>query len=77
MVIRDSELLAGSLGEDPPQLCEYERLKKRNIRERDEALKEAMGEIEEDKQDMRDNAPRVKGASEELSFGRRKGGGEC
>jgi hypothetical protein len=31
-------------GEDPPQLCEYEKLRERNIRERDEAMKEAMGE---------------------------------
>ena len=59
-------------GEEPPQLCEYEQLRERNIRERDEAMKEAMGEIEEAKQNMRDNAPGAKGPSEEVSDWRRK-----
>ena len=45
--------------DDPPSLCEYERLRERNIREREEAMKEAMDEINEAKQDMRDNAPGV------------------
>jgi hypothetical protein len=39
----------------PPELCEYEKLRERNIRERDEAMKEAMDGIEEAKQDIRDN----------------------
>ena len=39
----------------PPELCEYEKLRERNIRERDEAMKEAMEGIEEAKQDIRDN----------------------
>ena len=45
--------------DDPPSLCEYERLRERNIREREEAMKEAMEEIDEAKQDMRNNAPGV------------------
>jgi DNA-directed RNA polymerase subunit RPC12/RpoP len=44
-------------GDDSPELCEYEKLRERNIRERDEAMKEAMEEIDEAKQDMRDHAP--------------------
>jgi DNA-directed RNA polymerase subunit RPC12/RpoP len=32
--------------EDPPELSEYEKLRERNIRERDEAMKEAMEEID-------------------------------
>ena len=50
-------------GDDPPQLCEYEKLRERNIRERDEAMREAMEEIDESKQEMRDNAPGAKKAS--------------
>ena len=45
--------------DDPPSLCEYERLRERNIREREEAMKEAMDEINEAKQEMKDNAPGV------------------
>jgi hypothetical protein len=60
-------------GDDPPELSEYEKLRERNIRERDEAMKEAMEEIEEAKQDMRDNAPGVKKrAAEEEAGGTRK-----
>jgi DNA-directed RNA polymerase subunit RPC12/RpoP len=60
-------------GDDPPELCEYEKLRERNIRERDEAMKEAMEEIEEAKQDMRDNAPGAKKrAAEEEDGGTRK-----
>ena len=36
-------------GEDDPSLSEYERLRERNIREREEAMKEAMDEIDEAK----------------------------
>ena len=36
-------------GDDPPEMSEYEKLRERNIRERDEAMKEAMEEIEEAK----------------------------
>ena len=43
--------------DDPPQLCEYEKLRQRNIKERDEAMREALEEIDVAKQDMRDNAP--------------------
>ena len=46
-------------GDDPPELCVYEKLRERNIRERDEAMKETMDEIGEAKQEMRDNAPRA------------------
>ena len=46
--------------DDPPQLCEYEKLRERNIKERDEAMKEALEEIDVAKQDMRDNAPGAK-----------------
>ena len=45
--------------DDPPSLCEYEKLRERNIREREEAMKEAMKEINEAKEEMRDNAPGV------------------
>jgi uncharacterized C2H2 Zn-finger protein len=48
-------------GDEPPaELSEYEKLRERNIRERDEAMKEAMVEIDEAKQEMRDNAPGAK-----------------
>ena len=46
--------------DDPTQLCEYEQLRERNIKERNEAMREALGEIDVAKQDMRDNAPRAK-----------------
>jgi DNA-directed RNA polymerase subunit RPC12/RpoP len=54
-------------GGDSPPLSDYEKLRERNIRERDEAMKEALEEIEEGKQEMRDNAPGAKkrGAEEE------------
>ena len=58
-------------GDDPPELCEYEQLRERNIRERDEAMKEAMEEIEEAKQDMRDNAPGAKRSAEGEEVGGR------
>ena len=60
-------------GDDHPELSDYEKLRERNIREREEAMKEAMGEINEAKQEMWDNAPRAKekGAVEE-GGGRRK-----
>jgi hypothetical protein len=81
-----NELEAGPIGEqlpvvvqqavcggDSPPLSEYEKLRERNIRERDEAMKEALEEIEESKQEMRDNAPGAKkrGAEEE-AVGRSK-----
>jgi hypothetical protein len=47
-------------GADPPELSEYEKLRARNIRERDEAMKEALEEIDELKQEMRENAPGAK-----------------
>ena len=55
-------------------MSEYEKLRERNIRERDEAMKEAMEEIEEAKQDMRDNAPGAKkrAAEEEVGGTREK-----
>ena len=60
-------------GDDPPELCEYEKLRERNIRERDEAMKEAMEEIGEAKQEMRDNAPgAMKRAAEKEAGGMRK-----
>ena len=61
-------------GDDPPELCEYEKLRERNIRERDEAMKEAMEEIEEAKQGMRDNAPGAnkRGAEEEAGGSRKR-----
>jgi hypothetical protein len=60
-------------GDDPPELCEYEKLRERNIRERDEAMKEAMEGIEDAKQDMRDNAPGAKKrTAEKEAKGRRK-----
>ena len=59
-------------GDEPPELCAYEKLRERNIRERDKGLKEAMEEIEEAKQDMRDNAPGAKRAAEEEAGGMRK-----
>ena len=69
-LVVDQQAICG--GDDPPELCAYERLRERNIRERHEAMKEAKGEIEEAKQDMRDNAPGAKGANQVLSGGRRK-----
>ena len=45
--------------DDPPSLSEYEKLRERNIREREEAMKEAMVEIQEAKQDMTVNGPRL------------------
>jgi uncharacterized C2H2 Zn-finger protein len=58
---------------DSPPLCEYEKLRERNIRERDEAMKEAMEEIDEAKQEMRDNAPGAnKRSSEEEAGGKNK-----
>jgi hypothetical protein len=61
-------------GDDPPELSEYEKLRERNIRERDEAMKEAMEEIQEAKQDMRDNAPGAKKrpAEEEAGWRRKR-----
>ena len=58
----------------PPELSEYEKLREINIRERDEAMKEAMEGIEEAKQDMRDNAPGAKKrtAEEESGVKRKK-----
>ena len=47
----------GAHGLQPPPLCEYEKLRERNIKEIEEAMKEHMKEIEDAKQDMRDNAP--------------------
>ena len=47
----------GAHGQQPPPLCEYEKLRERNIKEIEEAMKEKMKEIEDAKQDMRDNAP--------------------
>ena len=64
---------AAVCGGDSPPLCEYEKLRERNIKEIEEAMKEKMKEIEEAKKDMRDNAPGVvKRASEEEAGGRRK-----
>ena len=64
-------------GYAPPELCEYEKLRERNIRERDEAMKEAMEEIEESKQDLRDNAPGAKKrAPEEEAGGEEEEGGD-
>jgi hypothetical protein len=56
--------------DDPPGLCEYEKLRERSIRERDEAMKETMEEIEEAKQDIRDNdAPGDERSAEEEEVG--------
>ena len=41
-------------GGDPPNLCAYKQLRERNIREREEAMREALEEI---KEEIRDNAP--------------------
>jgi hypothetical protein len=58
---------------DSPPLSDYEKLRERNIRERDEALKEALEEIEEAKQEMRNNAPEAKKRlSEEDAGGKNK-----
>ena len=63
-------------GGDFPSMSDYEKLRESNIRERDEAMKEAMEEIEEAKQDMRDNAPGpAKRAAKEETGRRRQGGG--
>jgi predicted RNA-binding Zn-ribbon protein involved in translation (DUF1610 family) len=70
VVIQQAAAVTG--GDDPPELCEYEKLRERNIKERDEAMKEAMEEIEEAKQDMRDNAPGPKRAAEEEAGGKGK-----
>ena len=51
------------------ELSEYEKLREINIRERDEAMKEAMEGIEEAKQDMRDNAPGAKKRTAEEESG--------
>jgi predicted RNA-binding Zn-ribbon protein involved in translation (DUF1610 family) len=70
-VVQQAAAVTG--GDDPPKLCEYEKLRERNIRERDEAMKEAMEEINEAKQDMRDNAPGAKKRkAEEEAGGARK-----
>ena len=64
---------APCVGDHPPELSEYEKLRERNIRERDEAMKEAMKEIDDAKQEMRDNAPGAKKrAAEEESGGKTK-----
>ena len=48
-------------GEDEvPEMSEYEKLRERNIREREEMMKEVMEEINEAKQEMFDNAPKRK-----------------
>jgi hypothetical protein len=60
-------------GGDSPPLSDYEKLRERNIRERDEAMKEALEGIEEAKQEMRDNAPGAKKrVAEEEAVGRSK-----
>ena len=48
---------AVACGGDSPPLSDYEKLRERNIRERDEAMKETLEEIESAKQEMRSNAP--------------------
>ena len=59
-------------GDDSPELCWYEKLREKNIRERNEAMKETREEIEEAKQDMRDNAPGAKRAAVEVAGGMMK-----
>ena len=66
--------LDGSVEEDEfPGMCAYEILRERNIREREELLKEVMGEINEAKQHMHDNAPRKRKAdNDELTKPKRR-----
>ena len=60
-------------GGDPPYLCEYEQLRERNIREREEAMREALDEIEEIKEEIRENAPiSKKRRTEKVAGGRSK-----
>jgi DNA-directed RNA polymerase subunit RPC12/RpoP len=60
-------------GADSPPLSDYEKLRERNIRERDEAMKETLEEIDVAKKDMRNYGPQAgKKAAEENAGGRRK-----
>ena len=63
-------------GEDVvPEMSAYEKLRERNIREREEMMKEVMEEINEAKQEMHDFAPkrkRVDIPDDEHKFKRRK-----
>ena len=55
----EAPVLIGVCGEDVgPEMSEYEKLRERNIREREEMMKEVLEDINEAKQDMFDNAPR-------------------
>ena len=57
----EAPVLIGVCGEDEdPEMSEYEKLRERNIREREEKMKEVMEEINEAKKDMYDNAPKRK-----------------
>ena len=59
----------GCGADDPPELCEHEKLRERNIKERDEAMMEAFREIDVAKQDMRENAPGARKRAAEKEAG--------
>jgi DNA-directed RNA polymerase subunit RPC12/RpoP len=52
-------LLAAVCGPDSPPMSDYEKLRERNIRERDEAMKEVLEEIEVAKKDMSNHGPQA------------------
>ena len=51
------EVAANACGEDESPLSEYEKLRERNIREREEAMKHVMEEIDDVKRELNENAP--------------------
>ena len=57
----EAPIQIGVCGENEvPEMSEYEKLRERNIREREEMMKEVMEDINEAKQEMYDNAPKRK-----------------
>ena len=48
---------ANACGDDEPPLSEYEKLRERNIREREESMKHVMEEIDDAKRELNENTP--------------------
>ena len=51
------EVVANACGEDESPLSEYEKLRERNIREREESMKHVMEEIDDAKRELNENTP--------------------
>ena len=64
------EVVANACGEDESPLSEYEKLRERNIREREEAMKHVMEEIDDIKREMNENSTNAMPLKEEWRVGR-------